>query len=480
VDCCGALTRARLPAHITAMIDGAKNQGAAPGAAFSGGDTIFALATAQGRAGVAVMRLSGPAAGDAARRLGGRAALPPARRAVLCGFSDPETGEALDDGLLLWFPGPASFTGEDVAELHIHGGRATVEAVAGALSRLGLRPAEPGEFSRRAFLAGRIDLTAAEALADLVDAETEAQRRQALRQLGGGLAETLEAWRRRLIDLLAHTEAWIDFPDEDLPPEVGEAARAGVSALATEIRGFLADNRRGERLRDGFRVAIIGAPNVGKSSLLNLLAARDAAIVSETAGTTRDVIEVHLDLGGWPVTLADTAGLRDTADAVEREGVRRALDRAEAADLRLVVFASGSEPEETGLRILGADPEGSIAVVNKSDLGGGVPDVLRGFRPLAVSARTGAGLPELLRAIEGAAATALGSGASRGAPLTRLRHRRALEDCAAALDRAGTAAAAELMAEDLRLAARAVGRVTGRVDVEDLLDAIFRDFCIGK
>ncbi len=448
--------------------------------AFSGGDTIFALATAQGRAGVAVMRLSGPAAGAAALRLGGRSALPVPRRAVRCALSDPETGEALDDGLLLWFPSPGSFTGEDVAELHIHGGRATVEAVAGALSRLGLRPAEPGEFSRRAFLAGRIDLTAAEAMADLVDAETDAQRRQALRQLGGGLAATLEAWRGRLIDLLAHTEAWIDFPDEDLPEGVGEAARAGVAALAVEIAGFLADNRRGERLRHGFRIAIVGAPNVGKSSLLNAVAAREVAIVSETAGTTRDVIEVHLDLGGWPVTIADTAGLREAADEIEREGVRRALDRAGEADLRLVVFASGNETDAASLGVLAQDPATAIAVVNKIDLGGGIPEALVAFRPLAVSARTGAGLPELLTAVETASASALGGGASEGAPLTRLRHRTALENCLAALERARTAAEAELMAEDLRLAARALGRITGRVDVEDLLDAIFRDFCIGK
>lgn len=448
--------------------------------AFSGGDTIFALATAQGRAGIAVIRLSGPAAGAAVLRLSARSALPVPRRAVRCTLSDPCTGDPLDDGLLLWFPGPASFTGEDVAELHIHGGRATVEAVAGALSRFGLRPAEPGEFSRRAFLAGRIDLTAAEAMADLVDAETDAQRRQALRQLGGGLSATLDAWRGRLIDLLAHTEAWIDFPDEDLPPEVGEAARAGVAALAVEIGEFLADNRRGERLRHGFRIAIVGAPNVGKSSLLNAVAARDVAIVSETAGTTRDVIEVHLDLGGWPVTLADTAGLREAADEIEREGVRRALDRAEAADLRLVVFASGNETDTASLGVLARDPAAAIAVVNKADLGGGIPEALASFRPLSVSARTGAGLPELLTAVETAAASALGGGASEGAPLTRLRHRTALEACLAALERAGTAAEPELMAEDLRLAARALGRITGRVDVEDLLDAIFRDFCIGK
>ena len=454
-------------------------------------DTIFALASAPGRAGVAVMRLSGPAAGPAAVAIAG-VKNPAPRRAIRCRMVDPADGSPLDDGLLIWFPAPASFTGEDVAELHIHGGRATVEAVAGVLAaQPGLRLAEPGEFSKRAFLAGKIDLTEAEALADLVDAGTDAQRRQALRQLGGGLSARLEGWRTALIGCLAHTEAWIDFPDEDLPADVADAARARIAGLEAEIRVFLADNRRGERLRDGLQVAILGAPNVGKSSLLNVIAAREAAIVSELAGTTRDVIEVHLDLGGWPVTLADTAGLRhaaDAADAVEREGMRRALDRAAAADLRLAVFAAGGTagaPDRASLDLVAG---GALAVVNKIDLGGadplaGLPGAAGAVR---VSARTGDGVRELLGRIEAAARDLFegASGAGGPAPLTRLRHRTALTDCAGALARAvATAAdegAAELVAEDLRLAARALGRVTGRVDVEDLLDVIFADFCIGK
>ena len=260
-------------------------------------DTIFALASAPGRAGVAVIRVSGPAAGDVLRDMCGLSDLPEARRTIRCRMVNPADGTPLDDGLAIRFAGPASFTGEDVAELHIHGGRATVEAVTGALAGMpGLRLAEPGEFSKRAFLAGKIDLTEAEAIADLVDAGTDAQRRQALVQLGGGLADRLEGWRAELIDILAHTEAWIDFPDEDLPDEVERAARARISALEGEIRAFLDDNRRGERLRDGLQIAILGAPNAGKSSLLNAIAAREAAIVSATEGTTRDVIEVHLDL----------------------------------------------------------------------------------------------------------------------------------------------------------------------------------------
>ncbi|MEX2454665.1 MAG: tRNA uridine-5-carboxymethylaminomethyl(34) synthesis GTPase MnmE [Rhodospirillaceae bacterium] len=455
-----------------------------------GTDTIFALASAAGRAGVAVLRLSGPRAGSAVQALSGGAALaglPPPRTARRCRFTDPADGSALDDGLLLWFPAPHSFTGEDVAELHVHGGRATVEAVAGALLRLGLRLAEPGEFSKRAFLAGKIDLTEAEAIADLVDADTDAQRRQALGQLKGGLAGQLEGWRAALVDTLAHIEAWIDFPDEDLPAGVEAAARARIGGLAAEIHAFLDDNRRGERLRDGFRVAIVGAPNVGKSSLLNAIAARDAAIVSETAGTTRDVIEVHLDLGGWPVTLADTAGLRDSADEIEREGVRRALERAAQADFRLVVFAADAAADAASRAVLTSG--GSLAVVNKADLGDDGPAGLENTGAVRVSAKTGAGIPALLSHIGAAAAASFGGGddggggsgrPARAAPLTRLRHRTAVADCADALDRAVAAEAPELAAEDLRLAARALGRVTGRVDVEDLLDAIFRDFCIGK
>lgn len=451
-------------------------------------DTIFALASAPGRAGIAVFRISGPAAGAALRAVCGRDSLPDPRRAVRCRMVDPVSGAALDDGLVLWFPGPASFTGEDVAELHIHGGRATVEAVASALSSLDapaapVRVAEPGEFSKRAFLAGKIDLTRAEAIADLVDAETDAQRRQALAQLDGGLTARLEGWRADLIDILAHSEAWIDFPDEDLPADVEQAARARMSSLEAELRGFLDDNRRGERLRDGLQIVLLGAPNAGKSSLLNALADRDAAIVSATAGTTRDVIEVHLDLGGWPVTIADTAGLRATADGIEREGVRRALDRAAAADLRLVVFDASAPPDPASLKQL-ADNSGAgtiIPVVNKIDLAA-APEALAGQATVPVSARTGEGLAALLGRIEAAAAELLQGGGA--APLTRLRHRAALGDAAEALNRAasgaGSGADSELVAEDLRLAARAIGRVTGRVDVEDLLDVIFMDFCIGK
>lgn len=446
--------------------------------------TIFALSTPPGRGGIAVLRVSGPAAGTAARSLTGRD-LPPAREARVRAFLD-ESGERIDRGLLIWFPAPQSFTGEDVAEYHVHGGPAVVQDMIAALSQVpGLRPAEAGEFTRRAFDAGRLDLTAVEGLADLVAAETRAQRRQALRQMDGAMCVRVEAWRARLLNALANLEATIDFADEELPE--GLTARVGddVRALAEELAAALADARRGERLRDGFSVAIVGAPNAGKSSLLNALAGRDAAIVAQSAGTTRDVVEVHLDLAGYPVLLADTAGLRahpeGDEDGVEAEGIRRARARAEAADMTLAVFdlTTPTGPDAATTALLGAD---SLVVWNKLDLAPGPPEADRlgeADPGLAVSARTGAGLDALLEHLEAAVFARLGTTGAAPA-ITRARHRTALTETEAALRRALAAEATELAAEDLRLATRALGRITGRVDVEDLLDVIFRDFCIGK
>ncbi len=455
-------------------------------------DTIYAPATAPGPAGLAVIRISGPQAGAALAALTGKALPKPrqASRALLRDPAGPAPGEPLDDALALWFPGPVSFTGEDVAELHIHGGRAVLAALLRVLAGLpGLRLAAPGEFSRRAFEHGKLDLTAAEGIADLVHAETEAQRRQGLRQMQGELGRLYEGWRGSLLRALAHLEADIDFPDEDLPTGMAEAVRPEITVLRTAIAAHLADNRRGERLREGVAVVILGPPNAGKSSLLNLLARREAAIVSDIAGTTRDIIEVRLDLGGYPVLLADTAGLRASADRIESEGMRRALARAAEADLKLILLDAAQLdagqwagpgpiiPPETAALI----DANCLLIANKTDLAPLPPDAAYAGRPvLPLSAETGAGLEAVLAALE--AEVAARYGLTGSAQLTRARHREALTDCLAALDRFLAAADmdAELAAEDIRLAARALGRITGRVGVEDMLDIVFRDFCIGK
>ena len=411
-----------------------------------------------------------------ARLAGG---LPPPRVAQRRRLVDPHSAEVLDEGLILWFPAPRSATGEDVAELHLHGSRAVLAAVMQALTRLGLRLAEPGEFTRRAFLNGKLDLLQAEAIADLAAAETEAQRRQAMRQLGGELGDVYRGWRDRLTRILAHLEAAIDFPDEDLPPEIEDRILGEIEGLVAEMGRHLADGHRGERLRDGIDVAILGPPNAGKSSLLNRIARRDVAITSPVPGTTRDVIEVAIDLGGYPIVLADTAGLRDSADAIEQEGKRRAVQRAEQAEIRLFVFDIAHPADAAGASAWpGAD---TILVANKIDL---APAADTDLSPpalpvsaLPISALTGEGIDKLL--------TLLGERVAQTyrieAPvLTRARHRQALEEAAASLRRSFFAALPELRAEDLRLALRSLGRITGAVDVEDLLDVIFRDFCIGK
>ena len=446
-------------------------------------DTIVALATGAGRAGVAVIRLSGPAAGATLSALTARD-LPKPRTATREAFCDPRTGVSLDDGLALWFPGPHSFTGEDVVELHIHGGPAVIAAVIdAALSQPGVRPAEPGEYTRRAFENGKLDLAEAEGLADLVDAETEGQRRQALRQRRGALSAVYEGWRGKLIEAAALIEAEIDFPDEDLPGALAQRAGPILQALADDVGRHLDDAHRGERIRDGFRIAIIGPPNAGKSSLLNALAQREAAIVSDIPGTTRDVVEVRLVLVGFPVWLADTAGLREAADAIEAEGVRRALARAEEADLRIGVVDAGADAPGSITSVLGPN---DLLVRSKLDLHG--PPASRRPTPahagetpaVHVSATTGEGLRELEALIAAKVTNALGR--EEAPVLTRARHRRLVEEARAALLRAIPAleAGPELAAEDVRVAADQIGRLTGRIDVEDLLGEIFSSFCIGK
>lgn len=422
--------------------------------------TIFAPATAAGRAAIAVLRLSGPGTRAALAAL--MRSVPPPRQAALRRLRDG-TGEVLDRALVLWLPGPGSYTGEDSAELHLHASPAVIGTVSARLVQLGLRPAEPGEFSRRAFLNGRMDLLEAEAVGDLVAAETRAQARQALRQMEGALSGVYAGWAARLREVLARQEALIDFPDEDLPADVEAGMLAEMAALRAEMAAHLDDGRRGERLRAGLVFAITGAPNVGKSSLMNALAGREVAIVAATPGTTRDALEARVVLGGVPVTLVDTAGLRETADPVEAEGVRRARARAAEADLRLLVGVAGEA-------IAGA---ADVVVANKIDLGGAVAD-----GAIGVSARTGQGMAALRARLE-AAARAL-TAAEGPPPLTRARHRAALMEAVARLDDAAAAELPELRGEDLRLALRALGRITGTVGVEDILDSIFRAFCIGK
>jgi tRNA modification GTPase len=437
-------------------------------------DTIYALSTAPGRSGVAVIRVSGPAAGAAVEGLTGRAP-PEPRRAVVRRFWDAE-GAAIDSGLVLWFEGPESFTGEDVAEFQVHGGRAIIEAMQAALARVpGLRLAQPGEFTRRAVEDGKFDLTAAEGLADLIAAETEAQRRQALRQYDGVLADLYEGWRAELVGQAAWIEATIDFSDEELPSDLLAKARAVIAGVAGEIARHVDDGGRGEIVREGLRIALIGPPNAGKSSLLNALARRDVAIVSETPGTTRDVIEVRLDLGGFPVVVADTAGLREAGDAIEEEGVRRALARARAAEL-VVLILDGTTKDRPALAPDVAERL-CLTVWNKRDLA----KHSAGAGEVNISAKTGEGIDQLVEALTAKAAE-IADAQSEAPPLTRARHREALVEAEAGLRRALTAPDdhTELMAEDVRLALRALGRITGRVDVEELLDVIFRDFCIGK
>lgn len=432
-------------------------------------NTIYALASAPGRGGVAVVRVSGAKALYCLNALTRKENIVP-RAAHLYTLYNSE-GASIDTALCLSFPAPASYTGEDVVEFHIHGGKAVLAALYEAISAIdGLRMAEPGEFTRRAVENGKLDLTQAEAIADLVDAQTEMQRRQAVRQYGGALAQLYESWRRELMQILALTEAAIDFADEEIPDDTVNVAGLKVEALKTAIERHLNDGRRGEILREGLKLAIIGPPNAGKSSLVNALTAREVAIVSDEAGTTRDVIEVRLDLGGYPVILADTAGLRNAVGKIEAEGVRRAIGAAETADL-VVLLRDGTLPDED--MDLSAITAPVLKVWNKADQPWPVPR-----DGLAISVRTGHGIDQLLEAITHAAKQRTEDGGD--APLTRPRHREALRAALASLLRAGQATEPELFAEDVRLALRAIGRITGSVDVEHILDIVFRDFCIGK
>jgi tRNA modification GTPase len=445
-------------------------------------DTIFALATAPGRAAIAVVRLSGPDSRHALIALAG--AVPPPRYVGLRTLRRPGSGDRLDQALTVWFPSPGSFTGEDQVELYLHGGRAVVDAVLRALSDLGLRPADAGEFTRRAFENGKLDLLEAEGVADLIEAETDAQRRQALDQLSGALRGREARWRNLLVDALGLLEAGIDFPDEEVPGGVVDQALAVLEELRTELAAALAD-ARGERVRDGFRVAILGRPNAGKSSLLNALAGRDAAIVTPMAGTTRDIIEVTLDLEGYRVSLADTAGLRDAVDVIEAEGVRRGREWADAAALRLFVVDVSDEGDDSWRDETGMLARGDVMVLNKIDqavaarvdgcnayAAAKALEVVRASASLKVVGEVEAILAR--RVVECLAA-------GETPTVTRRRHRETLKDALAQLGRAlSPGRAAELVAEDVRLVARDLARLSGRINAEDVLDKVFGSFCIGK
>lgn len=454
-------------------------------------DTIFALSSGHGRAGVAVVRLSGPGCLTVLERFGGHNI--ESRVASLTTLVNPNDLSVIDRALCLSFPGPKSFTGEDVVELHVHGSRAVLDELFDVLGDMkGLRPADPGEFTRRAFDNGKMDLTEVEGLADLIDAETRAQKSQAMAHAGGAFSSLVNDWRMRIVKASALVEADIDFADEDLPDDLWDDAGPLIRSVFDEIVNHLDDRGRGERLREGYRVAILGAPNVGKSSFLNLLAKRDVAIVSDEPGTTRDIVEVHLDIKGLPVKVMDTAGLREGAGVVEAEGIRRALQSAEDADLRIWMIDSRSFPEEGGTRQ--RRRPGDFLLWNKADLLSKEGQKSASFRSMEtdnflISTTDQSGIETVLHSLEEKVVNDLegeGGVAMENPGITRARHRKELSSCARSLgdllerSEGPTGLDTDLLAEDLRQAARSLGRLTGRVDVEEILDHIFHDFCIGK
>lgn len=447
-------------------------------------ETIFALATAIGKSGVAIIRISGPDASRALDYFQIKKIEP--RKANYAALRLP-TGDVLDHGLVIYFKGPGSFTGEDTVELHLHGGRAIIKSCLGHLSTIAqYRLARPGEFSKRAFLNGKMDLTQAEGLADLIEAETEIQRQQAIRQMEGQLYNLYEKWRSDIIDLQMLVEAYIDFPEEDIPEDVLESMQAKLGHLIDALCAHLHDGARGERIRQGFMIAILGAPNVGKSSLLNCLAKQDVAIVSDIAGTTRDALEVHLDLGGYSVTVVDTAGIREnTDDTIEREGIRRAQKAGQSADIKIIMY-DASMPKDAQLELFNEYRHGSHVVVgNKSDLldctltfSDSADNQSQNCSNLPLSTRTGEGVENLLQTL----LTSIESQYHVGQDpvITRLRYREALVQVREILMQLNVHAPIELVAEDLRCAAQAIAQITGKIDVDDILDRIFSQFCIGK
>ena len=442
-------------------------------------DTIFALSSGSGRAGLSVFRISGSMALQVLQTLTG-ITKPKARYAYRVVLKNNIDKETIDDGIAIFFPNPKSFTGEDVLELHLHGSIAVIREVTEVLSGfIGVRLANAGEFTKRAFDNGKLDLTMVEGLADLVNAETKEQKRQAHKQLRGEFSELCAGWKEILVQAITLYEAGIDFADEDLPSNLTDGVSQEIDKLEKELEKHLARSERGSYIRDGFQVAILGPPNSGKSSILNRLSKREVSIVSRTAGTTRDVVETRLDLGGFPITFADTAGLRDSEDLIEKEGISRAIQRAEDAEMRIVVFDGENWPELDKKALDLLETKNTLAVVNKIDLGF---DITKGNQNamdlIGVSAKFGKGIDELedkiLKEVSERA------GVYAGPVLTRERHVASLRDCLSCLKRYKEASELELAAEDLRLAMRELGEITGHIGVEEVLGNIFGEFCIGK
>ena len=444
---------------------------------FSGVPTIFAPITAIGKAGVAVIRISGSKALQAVKFLGVNKNLKP-RISNLCSITDPESKEIIDNALITFFKAPNSFTGEDVIELNLHASSYIIRRVTELLLKLeDVRLAEAGEFSKTAFLNGKMDLVQAEAIVDLIESETKEQHKQALRQMHGDLSNIYENWRERLINITANIEAYIDFPDEDLPEDIINDLESRVKELIEEINNHLHDNKRGEKIRNGLSLAIIGAPNVGKSSLINYLAKSEVAIISDIAGTTRDIVETHLEIAGIAVVIADTAGLRETEDLIEKEGVKRALKKADLADLKILVLDVNDLKDFN--KNIDISLNDSLVVINKVDLKEvTIPDNIKKYNPILISIKNKINLEELLRILEEKVKNLTLPGNS--ALITRQRYRYALKEALDNLSVFSLQKNIELAAEDLRLAVRAIGKITGKVEVDDILDVIFSGFCIGK
>ncbi len=442
--------------------------------------TIYALSTGPGVSGIAVVRVSGKEAAEVVKQLTGDD-LPVPRVATLKKINYINTNNLIDEGVVIWFPGPNSYTGEDLAEFHVHGSRAVVSALHSSISGIkNCRLAEPGEFTKLAFQNGKINLLKAEGIADLVSAETEIQRKQAVEIMSGKSSDKFTSWRAKLLKILAHVEAKIDFPDEDLPKDILDEIQKTSNQVSKEIEKVLDDQKVGERIREGFKIAIVGPTNAGKSSLLNYLSKRDVAIVSEIAGTTRDVIETHLNLDGYPVVVSDTAGIRESKNEIEKKGIKLALNRAEDADLKLIIVDAKSVDFTSVLKEL--IDENAILVVNKSDLiAGNINNELKKHDHILVSIKNNLNLDKLILKIKKKLENKF---ISYGDILiTRERHRQHLEQCISHLKNFKNKNGSEdydKAAEDLRLATRHLGMIVGKVDVEEILGSIFNDFCIGK